>query len=111
MCDPSRQKQKFSRPLLLCNVLHDHHDDHLLLDVLHDHLVKHIIFDALHVHLVKYLFLPILDVFHEQSKKPIKVCQKKEQKWGGGSCPPGKCTVFGGGAANVSQSQRVQRVQ
>ena len=32
-----------------------------------------------------------------KSKKPIKVRQKKEQKWGGGSCPPGKCTVIGGG--------------
>ena len=32
-----------------------------------------------------------------KSKKPIIVRQKKEHKWGGGSCPPGKCTDFGGG--------------
>ena len=43
---------KLSRLFLLRDVLHDHHDNHLLLDVLHDHLIKH-------------LLLPILDVLHE----------------------------------------------
>ena len=32
-----------------------------------------------------------------KSKKPRKVRQKKKKKIGGGSCPPGKCLVFGGG--------------
>ena len=32
-----------------------------------------------------------------KSKSPRKVRQKKRGKIGGGSCPPGKCTVFGGG--------------
>ena len=56
---------KLSRPLLLRDILHDHHDNHLLLDALHDHLVKHILLDMLHDHLVKHLLLPILDVLHE----------------------------------------------
>ena len=63
------------------DILHDFHDNHILLDVLHDHLVKH-------------LLRPILDVLHE-SKKPRKVRQKKKKKLGFGSCPPGKCTVWG----------------
>ena len=54
MYDPSRheQKHKAQPTFLLCDVLHDHHDNHLLLDVLHHHLIKH-------------LLLPILDVLHE----------------------------------------------
>ena len=56
---------KLSRPFLLCDVLHDHHDNHLLLDVLHDHLVTHLLLDMLHDHLIKHLLLPILDVLHE----------------------------------------------
>ena len=32
-----------------------------------------------------------------KSEKPRKVRQKKKKKNGGGNCPPGKCTVFGGG--------------
>ena len=31
-----------------------------------------------------------------KSKKPRKISQKRK-KIGGGSCPPGKCTVLGGG--------------
>ena len=67
MCDPSRHEQniKLSRPFLLRDVLHDHHDNHLLLDVLHDHLVTHLLLDVLHDHLIKHLLLPILDVLHE----------------------------------------------
>ena len=30
-------------------------------------------------------------------KKPREMRQKKKKKIGGGRCPPGKCTVFGGG--------------
>ena len=56
---------KLSRPFLLRDVLHDHHDNHLLLDVLHDHLVTHLLLDVLHDHLIKHLLLPILDVLHE----------------------------------------------
>ena len=56
---------KLSRPFLLRDILHDHHDNHLLLDVLHDHLVTHLLLDVLHDHLVKHLLLPILDVLHE----------------------------------------------
>ena len=78
------------------DVLHDFHDNHILLDVLHDHLVNHLLHYVLHDHLIKHLLLPILDVLHE-SKKPRKVRQKKKKKIGVGSCPPGKCTVFGGG--------------
>ena len=98
---------KLSRPLLLRDILHDHHDNHLLLDVLHDHLIKH-------------LLLPILDVLHElQVEKAKKSAPEKEEKklgvavvllanvffwgwemsefgggecpnFGGGKCPPGK---------------------
>ena len=41
-----------------------------------------------------------------KSKKPRKVRQKKKKnKIGGGSCPPGKCTVFGGGKCpNLGQA-------
>ena len=56
---------KLRRPLPLRDVLHDHHDNHLLLDVLHDHLVTHLLLDVLHDHLIKHLLLLILDVLHE----------------------------------------------
>ena len=32
-----------------------------------------------------------------KSKKPRKISQKKKEKIGGGSCPPGKCFFLGGG--------------
>ena len=54
-----------SLPLLLRDVLHDHHDNHLLLDVLHDQLVIHLLLAVLHDHPFKHLLLLILDVLHE----------------------------------------------
>ena len=56
---------KLSRPFLLRDVLHDHHDNHLLLDVLNDHLVTHLLLDVRNDHLINHLLLPILDVLHE----------------------------------------------
>ena len=42
-------------------------------------------------------FPSLMSSMSSKSKKPRKVRQKKKKKIGGGSCPPGKCLVFGGG--------------
>ena len=70
-----------------------------LLDVLHDQLVKHLLLDVLDDHLVTH---PLLDVLHElYVEKAKKSAPKKEEKIGGGSCPPGKCFFWGVGNVRI----------